>query len=87
MSEVMSATEFKARCLELLDQVAAGSVDRVVITKRGRPVGVLVPPGPAAEDIAALYGCLREFTIIDPGVDLTEPVSEPFDAEAGLLHR
>ncbi|MBV8457099.1 MAG: type II toxin-antitoxin system prevent-host-death family antitoxin, partial [Acetobacteraceae bacterium] len=33
----------KAKCLEVLDRVAAGSVDRVVITKRGKPVGVLTP--------------------------------------------
>jgi prevent-host-death family protein len=87
MSEVISATEFKAKCLEILDQVAAGCVDRVVITKRGKPVGVLIPPGAGPDDIAGLYGCLRDSTIIDPEVDLTEPVSEPFDAEDGLLHR
>lgn len=32
----VSATDFKARCLGLLDEVAAGS--SLVITKRGKPV-------------------------------------------------
>ena len=32
----VSATEFKAQCLRLLDQVAAGA--SFVITKRGKPV-------------------------------------------------
>jgi prevent-host-death family protein len=38
----VNATEFKARCLSLIDQVA---LDRVplVITKRGRPVARLMP--------------------------------------------
>lgn len=37
----MTATEVKARILELLDQVDAG--DEILITKHGRPVARLVP--------------------------------------------
>jgi len=33
----ISATEFKAKCLGILDDVAAGNTT-VVITKRGKPV-------------------------------------------------
>ena len=36
------ATEFKARCLELMDRVAERR-ETYVITKRGRPVAKLVP--------------------------------------------
>jgi prevent-host-death family protein len=39
---VIGATEFKARCLELMEQVAATG-NPVVITKRGRPLAQLVP--------------------------------------------
>jgi len=41
-ARVVSATEFKAKCLALLDDVAehAGTI---TITKRGRPVAVLGP--------------------------------------------
>jgi prevent-host-death family protein len=43
----MTATEFKARVLGLLDEVAAG--DEVEITKHGRTVARLVPAaGPRA---------------------------------------
>lgn len=39
----VSATEFKAKCLSLIDQVEA-SGDSITITKRGRPVARLVGP-------------------------------------------
>ena len=39
---MIGATEFKARCLELMEQVAATG-NPVVITKRGRPLAQLVP--------------------------------------------
>ncbi|MYB77777.1 MAG: type II toxin-antitoxin system Phd/YefM family antitoxin [Chloroflexi bacterium] len=38
----MSATEFRARCYRLMDEVAETGRE-VVITKRGRPVARLVP--------------------------------------------
>ena len=51
----VGATEFKAKCLELMDRVQAKR-ETFVITKRGRPVAKLVPlertPG------EGLFGCL-----------------------------
>lgn len=41
MAEI-AAGEFKARCLQLLDQVASERIE-LVVTKRGRPVAKLVP--------------------------------------------
>jgi prevent-host-death family protein len=41
MERVIQATEFKARCLALIDRVAIDHVP-VIITKRGRPVARLV---------------------------------------------
>ena len=40
--KVVKAAEFKAKCLDLMDQVAA-SGNPVTITKRGKPVARLVP--------------------------------------------
>ena len=37
---VLTASEFRARCLKLMDEVAAGAGD-IVITKKGRPVARL----------------------------------------------
>jgi prevent-host-death family protein len=42
MKEI-TATQFKARCLRLLDEVAETG-QPLVITKRGRPVARLEPP-------------------------------------------
>ncbi|MFN7129907.1 MAG: type II toxin-antitoxin system Phd/YefM family antitoxin [Brevundimonas sp.] len=38
---VITATEFKAKCLDLLDRVNSGEIRRVRVTKRGKEVAVL----------------------------------------------
>ena len=40
--KTMSASQFKAQCLQVLDEVAEGGLG-VVVTKRGRPVARVVP--------------------------------------------
>jgi len=42
MTRTISAAEFKATCLDLLDRVAETGLN-VVITKRGRPVARVMP--------------------------------------------
>jgi prevent-host-death family protein len=49
MREV-TATEFKAKCLKLLDEVDA---EGIVITKHGKAVAKLVP---LDDDLRSLYG-------------------------------
>ena len=46
MPRILSATDFKATCLSVIDFVAETSGE-VVITKRGRAVARLVPMPPA----------------------------------------
>ena len=41
-SRVVSATEFKAKCLSLLDEIEQGGIS-ITVTRRGRPVAVLGP--------------------------------------------
>ena len=41
-SVTMKASEFKAKCLQLMDELAAGGGE-VIITKHGRPISRLVP--------------------------------------------
>ena len=41
-TRTMKASEFKAKCLQLMDEVADGG-GQVVITKNGKPVSRLVP--------------------------------------------
>lgn len=66
------AAAFKARCLALLDEVAA-SRETIVVTKRGRPVARLV----AMDDVekAPLRG-----SVIIRG-DIVGPLRERWDAE------
>jgi prevent-host-death family protein len=49
---VVSATEFKAKCLALLDEVDQGGVS-LTVTKRGRPVAV-VGPAPKRKRVKSL---------------------------------
>lgn len=46
MSRMIKASEFKAKCLAVLDEVQR-TRQPVVITKRGKPVAELRPPPPA----------------------------------------
>jgi prevent-host-death family protein len=76
----MSATGFKARCLALLDEVAAtGEV--ITVLKHGKPVAQVVPAvarsGGYPQD--ALAGTVEFLG------DVIEPVLEPeaWEAEAG----
>lgn len=52
----VAATEFKAKCLELMDRVAERS-ESFVITKRGKPVARLVPV--KASRRGSPFGALR----------------------------
>ncbi|MCB1056411.1 MAG: type II toxin-antitoxin system Phd/YefM family antitoxin [Acidobacteria bacterium] len=45
----LKASEFKAKCLAILDQVAMTG-ETVTILKRGKPVARLVPPVPVEDD-------------------------------------
>ncbi len=86
MQTMINASEFKATCLELFDRVASGELERVVITKRGRVVGILHPPEPESTP-ESVFGALRGSVHIAADTDLTAPLDVAFDAEQGLLHR
>jgi len=70
MSEkaTVPATEFKAKCLELMDRVAEGR-DTYVITKRGKPVAKLVPADPPETD--SIFGCMTDQTEFVGALNLT----------------
>jgi prevent-host-death family protein len=67
-------SEFKARCLGLLDQVASRRL-RLIITKRGKPVARVEP---ADSDAVDVYGCLEGRVKIKG--DLTEPLDVQWEA-------
>ena len=83
----IAASEFKAKCLDLMDQLAARKLDRIVVTKRGRPVAVLSPP-PTPEEVAeAFFGFMKGSVGAPKDFDFTAPVlDEPLNAAEGRLY-
>lgn len=87
VAKTVTASEFKATCLDLLDRVEAGEFSRLEVTKRGRVVAVVTAPPASAAAAAALHGFLRGAVQVPEGVDLTAPVAEEaFGAARGVLH-
>ena len=54
----MTATEFKARRLQLMDRVYQTG-ESIVITKRGEPISRLAPPTVQVLDMPPLFGCVE----------------------------
>ena len=80
----VTATDFKARCLDLFDQLANRKLDSVTVTKRGRPVAFIVPPHETT--LAPLHGFMKGSVSLPEGFDLTQPVlDQPLHAEDGKL--
>ena len=76
IGETMKASEFKARCLKLMDEVAESGKE-IVITKNGRPVSRLVP---YRNKPRAPFG--RDRDKIRILGDIVEPVGVVWEAEA-----
>ncbi len=66
---VINASEFKAKCLAILDEVSATG-ETVTILKRGKPVAELVPPISTGSRYP--QDDLRESVVIKG--DIVEPV-------------
>lgn len=54
MSRIIKASEFKAKCLALLDEVERTG-DRLVVTKNGKPVADIVPHRSERRDFIGLF--------------------------------
>ena len=75
----IKASEFKARCLKLMDEVADNGAE-IVITKNGRPVSRLVPYRKKPD---TLFGIDRGKLEIHG--DLDEPLDVAWEAETGRV--
>jgi prevent-host-death family protein len=80
--ESIGVTAFKAQCLGLIDAVAQGKTSRVVLVKHNRPIAAIVPFPGKAEECPDLWGAMHGTVTVAPGVDLTDPTGEVWDAEA-----
>jgi hypothetical protein len=82
----ITASEFKAKCLDFFDQLSARKLTRLYITKRGRIVAVVTPPD-NAEDLGDLHGFMRGSVVAPDGFDFTAPaLDEPLTADQGRIH-
>ena len=82
----MKASEFKARCLKLMDEVAENG-EEIVITKNGRPTARLVAyrekPGCFLTDDSERFPFLRE---VSQALDRGEGADVVWEAELGLIN-
>ena len=76
-ARTMKASEFKAKCLALMDEVAE-SREEIVITKHGKPVAKLAPCEPDPVD---WFG--RDRDIIQIHGDIISPIDVEWEAETG----
>lgn len=74
MPRHIKASEFKAKCLALMDEVARTGV-AVVITKNGKPVAELVPHRPRRQ---SARGILKNELFIEG--DIISPIDVEWDA-------
>jgi prevent-host-death family protein len=74
MSRHIKASEFKAKCLALMDEVARTGTP-VIITKNGKPVAELVPHRPRTR---TARGILKDELFITG--DIIAPIEVEWDA-------
>ena len=75
----IKASEFKAKCLKLMDEIAASGAE-IVITKNGRPVSRLVP---YRRKPKSLFGIDRGR--VEVLGDLDEPLDVAWEAASGQI--
>lgn len=74
MSRIIKASEFKAKCLAIMDEVAQTGIP-VVITKNGKPVAEIVPHRPKKRNAR---GILKDELFITG--DIISPIDVEWEA-------
>jgi prevent-host-death family protein len=74
----VAISEFKAKCLALLEQVRT-TKKPILVTRFGEPVAEIVPPSPAARSMDWLGSMADSTKIVG---DIVSPVLEDSDWEA-----
>lgn len=74
MTKIVKASEFKAKCLAIMDEVARTG-QRVVITKNGKPVADLTPH---RNEKPSALGILKDSLFITG--DIMSPIDVEWDA-------
>lgn len=74
-SNSIAAGQFKARCLQLIDEVNQHRTS-IVITKHGKPLAMLVP---IKKEKHSLFGCLKDSVVIRG--DIVSGTGEEWEAD------
>lgn len=61
----INATEFKAKCLDLMDQLARRRLTKITVTKRGKAISIMQPADPSPE-LVPLFGCMKDMAPAGP---------------------
>ena len=75
----IGVTAFKSQCLGLIDDVAQGKTDRIILLKHNRPIAAIVPIHEEADGSVELWGAMRGTVTFPPDIDLTEPAGVVWD--------
>lgn len=75
--QVIKAGNFKAKCLQVMDQVNK-TKKSVIITKRNVPIAKLVPFETSKDE--PIFGCMQH--LIEIKGDITKPTGEEWDVLA-----
>ncbi len=76
--DTIKASEFKAKCLQLMDEVARTG-DSITITKNGKPVAQLIPAATTVSSLAGLHKGRIEIC-----GDIVSPVENEWEAQGDL---
>ena len=74
MTKIMKASEFKAKCLAVMDEVARTG-EPVQITRNGKPIADVVPHRPPA---AGIVGAWKDQVTIEG--DIVSPIDVEWEA-------
>ena len=75
VTKTVKASEFKAKCLRLMDEVASTG-EEIIVTKNGKTITRLVPYKQIPETLVGLHK--GQWTLSD---DLVEPLNENWEEE------
>lgn len=84
----LSATAFKAQCLDIMSRIAAHKLSRVTVTKHGKPIAVMGPTDAATDQtgheaplVPACWGAMRGTLAVPEGMTLDQVFDEMNDYE------
>jgi prevent-host-death family protein len=78
MTTTIGISQFKAHCLEIIDQLQRDQKE-IIITKREKPVAKVISLKKLEEEINSIFGMLRDKAEIKS--DLIEAIDEEWSAE------